>query len=128
MFHQPPNEIVDGRMLSRLFADASRIDFFPQFGCGLSPDNAAAMQTLLIASRYGVEINTMHLARQRSEFNCSQGLTQPLSPGEVRVIFQGADVSAVPRHESLCRMLDGYSVCNSTQAAQANGDVEAGVR
>ncbi|MCW0392664.1 MULTISPECIES: hypothetical protein [Xanthomonas] len=113
MFHQPLPAVVDIPLLSRMFAHADSVNFYPQFGCGLGADNAVAMQALLVASRYAAPINTMHLARQTSNFECSNGLAAPLAAGEVRVVFQGADVASVPGHEVRCLPHKGYSVCSA---------------
>ncbi len=112
---------IDAAALRPIFAAHTELTLWPVFGCGASPDNAADVQVMLLASETLMRTNTMNTARDYGEAACDPAptLAPPLRPGELRVVRTQRDAWFVPGAVTACRELDPFMLCSADPATLA---------
>jgi len=110
---------LDEPSLAPIFAAHDRMTLWPSFGCGAASTDVETMQAMLIASQTTLRTNTMFSARTRGEPDCDPApvLSQPLRPGELRVIQRPGEAWRVPGAAQACRRSAGLVLCTADTAA-----------
>jgi hypothetical protein len=92
---------VDAPALRALLAQAGRVTLLPSWPCVPRPDTLGdhlrQLQVLSLAAERPVPANTMYVARWRGErprCDDAAAMTEPLAPGELRIILPGAREAA----------------------------------
>lgn len=103
---------LDEPSLAPIFAAHDRMTLWPSFGCDAASTDVETMQAMLIASQTTLRTNTMFSARTRGEPDCDPApvLSQPLRPGELRVIQRPGEAWRVPGAAQACRRSGSGSV------------------
>jgi len=95
-----------------LLASHEQLNIFPILDCTSDDAVPEVMQLLMLASEYGIPINTMHISRMTGAPSCNYRNTLPLRDGELRILLRPNLAAALDDGRD-CRMLNQImAVCS----------------